>query len=55
MNQSAHTILNTLSANSPNQYNVLKRQMVKQLQSNKSEILKMRNIADGIIKLKDLL
>jgi hypothetical protein len=55
MNQSAHTILNTLSANSPNQYNVLKRQMVKQLQSNKSEILKMKNIADGVIKLKDLL
>ena len=30
-------------------------QMVKQLQSNKSEILKMKNIADGVIKLKDLL
>ena len=55
MNQSAVTILTTLSEKSPKQYNVLKNQMVKQLQSNKSEILKMKNIADGVIKLKDLL
>jgi len=54
-NRSTETLFNMLNANSPNQYNVLKRQIVKQLQSNKSEILKMKNIADGVIKLKDLL
>jgi hypothetical protein len=44
-----------LNANSPKQYKTLVSQIVKQLQSNKSEILKMKNIADGVIKLKDLL
>lgn len=54
-NQSAVTLFNTLSANSPKQYKTLVSQIVKQLRSNKSEVLKMKNIADGIIKLKDLL
>jgi hypothetical protein len=54
-NQSTLTLFNTLHANSPKQYKTLVSQIVKQLRSNKSEILKMKNIADGVIKLKDLL
>lgn len=54
-NQDAVTLFNTLSANSPKQYKTLVSQIVKQLRSNKSEVLKMKNIADGVIKLKDLL
>ena len=54
-NRSVHAFINTLSAKNPEQYNVLKNQMVKQLQANRSEVLKMKNIADGVIKLKDLL
>jgi len=54
-NRSTETLFNTLHANSPKQYKQLVSQIVKQLRSNKSEILKMKNIADGVIKLKDLL
>jgi hypothetical protein len=54
-NRSVTTLFNTLSANNPEGYKKLSSAIVKQLSANKHEVSRMRNIADGIIKLKDLL
>jgi hypothetical protein len=46
---------NSLSAHNNPGYKKLVSAIVKQLSANKREVSRMRNIADGIIKLKDLL